>query len=546
MKKTLAILLALVLLISLMPAVSFAAEDKMEISYVGWNCAEIEEDNWAERMLQDKFNIEIKTVRVDLNNSEQRNLMLASGEMPECGWGIGGPRDLYEVQGLTRLIPLDMVKEYAPDYVTYLDEDPIGWNYYKASDDEYYGLTGRVIGSSRSVIAVRLDWLENLGLDIPEYYYLPAVDGTVYEGRLFRTDEQWTADQLFEVMEAFTNNDPDGNGENDTIGIQVGPESDQFNWGCEYTMFGMHPGQSWQYTLANEDGEADIYFATENYKRFLEYWAKVYAAGLTDKEYVALTRTGAWEKFANGYSGIMSCMAGWDLRETFGTRPPYAPLTTNPDAKVLLMGSPTENDGSYAVNDYTITQYNYSFVVREDVTDEKLAKILEIFNYLNFDEEAQIMYRVGIEGEHWNYLTPETKQGYVLTEGTSFGKDTGLWVYNCNYIQTPLSSQVIDNIYTGQSNAWSAELYADHKLLPYKLDLFTNDMTDAYSEAVNNYATGINTYVAEYRTAIISGEMDLDSSWEDYLTELDGLGYGEIREIIQQLPTYEDYISGNF
>ncbi len=546
MKKTLAILLALALVLGVAPSLAAAEGEKMEISYVGWNCAEIEEGNWAERELEQQFNVEIKVTRVDLNNSEQRSLMLASGEMPECGWSIGGPRDLYEQEGLTRLIPLAVIKEYAPSYVAFLDEDPVGWNYHKYDDENYYGLTGRTTALTRPVIAVRLDWLENLGLDIPEYYYISEVDGTAYEGRLFRTDAQWTADELYAVMEAFTNNDPDGNGEKDTIGIQVGPETDQFNWGCEYTMFGLHPGLSWSYTLPDENGEADLYFATENYKRFLEYWAKVYAAGLTDKEYVALARTAAWEKFANGYSGIMSCMSAWDLNQTYSTRPPYAPLTINPNAKILIMGTPTQNDGSYAVNNYSITRYNYNFVVREDVSDEKLAKILEIFDYVNFDEEGQIKFRIGIEGEHWNYMDPETKQGYTLIEGVNFGKDTGLYVFNCNYIQTPISAQIVNNAYFNNANEWATELYEDHILQPYKLDLFTNAATDAYAEVRELYATGINTYVAEYRTAVISGELDLEASWEDYLAELDGLGYGEIRAILQELPTYDDFISGNF
>ena len=60
------------------------------------------------------------------------------------------------------------------------------------------------------------------------------------------------------------------------------------------------------------------------------------------------------------------------------------------------------------------------------------------------------------------------------------------------------------------------------------------------------YATGINTYVAEYRTAVISGEEDLEATWEDYLAELDSLGYGEVRAVIQELPTFDDFIAGNY
>ena len=57
---------------------------------------------------------------------------------------------------------------------------------------------------------MRIDWLENLGMDVPT---------------------NW--DEFVAVLEAFTFGDPDGNGENDTIGMTLpfvtGLEFDYYN-----------------------------------------------------------------------------------------------------------------------------------------------------------------------------------------------------------------------------------------------------------------------------------------------------------------------------
>ena len=105
MKKTLAIVLALLMLVS---CTAMAEEDLFAepwtLTWVSWSSGEIEDDNVAEVWLEEKFNVEITATRIDLSNSEQLNLMLASGEMPEAGWIIGlNPTKAYTEQGLTRI-----------------------------------------------------------------------------------------------------------------------------------------------------------------------------------------------------------------------------------------------------------------------------------------------------------------------------------------------------------------------------------------------------------------------------------------------------------
>lgn len=82
---------------------------------------------------------------------------------------------------------------------------------------------------------IRQDWLDKLGLEVPR-----------------------TWDEMAAVAEAFVTQDPDGNGEDDTIGILGPGNSDHLN-ATVANQFGLDPlfssCQSYpQYWLQDEDG----------------------------------------------------------------------------------------------------------------------------------------------------------------------------------------------------------------------------------------------------------------------------------------------------
>lgn len=93
-----------------------------------------------------------------------------------------------QTQGILREIELDELKNAA-------DLSPQALEAGKAVDGKTYGIP---YSAQANALFIRTDWLENLGLDAP-------------------TD--W--DSLLEVAVAFTEDDPDGNGEADTYGLAV-------------------------------------------------------------------------------------------------------------------------------------------------------------------------------------------------------------------------------------------------------------------------------------------------------------------------------------
>lgn len=107
---------------------------------------------------------------------------------------------------------------------------------------------------------VRTDWLEKLGLEIPK-----------------------TMDEFLKVAEAFTTQDPDGNGQNDTYGL--GMHKDLFDGGFScmegfFNGFGAYPN-----IWVEKDGKLAYGSVQPEVKNALATLQDMYARGLLDAEF---------------------------------------------------------------------------------------------------------------------------------------------------------------------------------------------------------------------------------------------------------------------
>ncbi len=166
-------------------------EKPTKISYVSWSCGEYEGDTWIEQYIEEKLNIELEVLKVDLSNAEAKNLMLASDEFPDCGWVLTNAQEMNS-NGLIRTIPEDMIRTYAPNYSKALDATPNGWSLNLDDNGEHLSLIGIILGQSAAANGemFRLDWLKKIGI-MPDLCRLrplykravPRNHGKVHHGR---------------------------------------------------------------------------------------------------------------------------------------------------------------------------------------------------------------------------------------------------------------------------------------------------------------------------------------------------------------------------
>lgn len=144
-------------------------------------------------------------------------------------------------------------------------------------------INGKVYGvpiqnhTARYGVIVRKDWLETLGLEIPK-----------------------TIAELAKVAQAFTEEDPDGNGQKDTIGIVERNESFRVGFRSLTGYFGA--GNEF---FISEDGTVQPTFMQEEYKTALKWYREMYQNGWMNQDFVVTSKEEQRKMMLQGKGGIM-------------------------------------------------------------------------------------------------------------------------------------------------------------------------------------------------------------------------------------------------
>lgn len=153
-------------------------------------------------------------------------------------------------------------------------------------DGKLYGLPKLESGmNSATVMFIRKDWLENLGLEVPA-----------------------TMEELKEVAHAFTYDDPDGDGQDNTYGLAVDGVNVLYDSVGDLTGifegFGAYPGTD-AMTFLEEDGEVVWGGAdTDAMKEALTLLKEMYKDGSITKDFITMDSNSIFEETGAGRCGI--------------------------------------------------------------------------------------------------------------------------------------------------------------------------------------------------------------------------------------------------
>ena len=245
------------------------------------------EDNSYTRFLKDELNIEVvyDWVASSSDFDEKMNLCIGSGTIPEMmNVNAAQYRALLKYDMIQ---PLDQYfDDYASDTLKGFVESG-GEELKKCISNDKGEMMAipapNIAASGINEMWIRQDWLDNLGLEVPR-----------------------TWDELVTVAEAFVTQDPDGNGEADTIGILGPGNSDHMN-AIGGNQYGLDPlfcsFQSYpQYWLKDEDGTVKYGSIQPETRTALEKIQKLYTDKLIDPE--MLVRNNCQEAVLSGKVGI--------------------------------------------------------------------------------------------------------------------------------------------------------------------------------------------------------------------------------------------------
>jgi len=261
---------------------------------------------------------------------------------------------------------------------------------------------------ARYGVLVRQDWLDNLGLETPH-----------------------TLDELAAVAQAFTEQDPDGNGADDTTGFIDRLESFSLGFRILSGYFGA--GDTF---VVDENGEFEAAFATEEFKTAMEWYKDVYANGWVNQEFITTQKTNQLDMIAQDRGGIV-------ITGMFEAKN-YVALAqgANPDSPMewALINDMTWGDVERRIiSDTAGGMGGLLAVSKQNVpTEEGLRYILGFIDSL-LDEEPFALMTNGIEGTHYE----------VDAEGVVTITDQGSWEQQ---VQPYSSSRPSDNVVTYPTN----------------------------------------------------------------------------------------------
>ncbi|MDE0222717.1 MAG: hypothetical protein OXJ90_25850 [Spirochaetaceae bacterium] len=524
------------------PTAEEGASGPMEIEWIGSWTYSVPEDALVVTMIEERFGVDLKLKQVDLNDADERNLLVSTGELPDVGEFIRGqdPLKMYQ-DGLMRSIPKQMIRDHAPNMTEHYDKYPAIWLMANAPEDaESVYVLAAYKGNGQGVSdlpKIRIDWIENVGIPFDESLlidYTPSGKDPQFDGRYQFYDEQITIDDLETIMYAFRDGDPDGNGKNDTVAHAVTaahrgirPISGAFGvdgWVYWWTYF--------------DDGETRLGVTSDRWKEGLRTLSKWYADKLIPQQLPDFGYNDAWALIGEGRSGIWTDGIGFGNE----TRPPMNILMRDPEANVAVVPGFTGPDGfAGAPWDYPLWVVSGGYGVRADVSDEKLAKILEIADWTNWTREGFILIHYGVEGQHFEWAG-EPYYSFAGRIGSQRPPHPD-GIYAFRYNVPDWFPEIAGD---PQQTAVNAELTAGKwswvSNRPYRYDVFVE--TD-FQEVRQQYGTAMGTLHSEFMWRIITGQGDLDAEWEGHVERFMDAGGSALLAELKKAPIVPELEMGN-
>ncbi|WP_042462367.1 extracellular solute-binding protein [Neobacillus dielmonensis] len=302
------------------------------------------------------------TVNYVMNSvyNDKLNVTLASGNLPKV---IMIPDKLPSFVSAVRNDAFWDLTKYLKDYPNLSKANKITLEN-SAIDGKIYGIyRARPLG--RTGIYFRKDWLDKLGLEQPK-----------------------TIDDFYNVLKAFTNDDPDGNGKDDTYGMVISKYTGPFD--VMQTWFGAP--NKWGLT---KDGKLQPDFMTKEYMDALKFFKKLYDEKLINQDF-AVMDSGKWDvPFQNGQAGLIVNV----LDQAHRNQTAMEKIDPKLKDVVDVMGAV---EGPEGLHNLPTAGYSGMLAIPKSSvkTEKELKQVLSFLDKLN-NEPAQTIAYAGVEGRHY-------------------------------------------------------------------------------------------------------------------------------------------------
>lgn len=477
------------------------------------------ETNDFTKWYEEKTNVHIEwEVVPEQSIQEKLNLVLASEDYPDVIMGLNissAQQMIYGSQGA--FLPLnDLIEKQGTNTKKMFQDNPEIQSAITALDGNIYALpeVNECYHCSMSQkMWIYEPWLKKLNLKMPE-----------------------TTDELYEVLKAFKEQDPNGNGMQDEIPLSISPKS----WSSSIDAFLLNSfiynpvyGSSYKHIFIKDD-KLDVAFNKPEWREGLRYMNKLYAEGLLapesftqdDNQLIQIGEnpdTVLLGASTGGHQGIFTQLLGESGRWLeYKTVPP---LKGPNGVRYAALDSTGMNPGAFVI---TKKAKHPELALRwADGLYEREHTLRSVYGRPDREWREAKDGEVGINGEP-----------AVWSELKSYGT-----VQNIAWIQTGPSLRTNDFrlsavakgdddlevvLYNETKNKYEPHKPADVSTVP---PLF---LTNEQASEVADLSKTINDYVDEMMARFVIGDADLDKDWDGYVQQLEAMNVARYLEIYQE------------
>ena len=519
--RILALVLALAMVLALVPTAM--ADEPMKISVAGYMFGPIDNEKdvvtpAVEKMLKEKhgIDVDIEVVYIEQGNyAEILNTRLAGGTAPDVflAQSTTALND-YLDQGVIRTWDEEFFKENAPDVYNFvmagaaygdLANDVEAWKKAATRDGKMVVLPSFKPDGSMpyKTMIYRGDWLDKLGVTQET---LPK-----------------TVDDFVALMERFTKEDPDGDGQDNTYGCSITAMKALF--GAYGLGTGFSGGTSY---WVLRDGKVVSSDVADDAKAVITVLADMYARGLIDQEFVQGKESVEGSYWAishgmvNGTYGVSANasidhyrLKGIASEDDQGGRCAQEYWSVNGEDSTFVYGPwPAGPNGDYGWEVGTPVAVSESAVYNKSVSDEKLAVIFKILNAFATDDELYLLAFGGIKDEHYTL----NEDGTIKRNGEMTNEDfnaVGVWGCRSLYGSDRAFSEL------GYNLAFYNDKTIANRLNWYKNDQYNSYIQDVVTETLPSAGElfgEVNTIRDEAFVDFIRGDRSLDT-WDDFVAD---------------------------
>lgn len=447
--------------------------------------------------------------------AERIPLMLSSGDLPDVFWAALS--DAQVLQNESNLFAMeDYMEDFAPNSLATYEQLGVDWKEIATTPSGHiFGFLGRYESlyenTGDGIQIINKAWLDKVGMDVPT-----------------------TLDEFTEVLRAFKEQDPNGNGQADEIPYCF--SEDMWCAHATNTMgwwgIGDGAGSDTTSSKSTRDGKVTGSVNTDEYRQYLEYTHSLYAEGLMDQEGFSQNTEVFSTKIKSGQVGTYFC---WTALE-YLTSEQEKDWVVLPPIQAIEGVDPIANG---EVDRSTIQKNKW--VITTSCEHPEAA--MRLWDYQARDVESKMTVAMGEKGKLWDEYEDGSGYYFIVPDDTTPEFTFEHMKYTYGVVNDPPLLTKEETPKNDGEISPSAALrdsmvdQVDEYFLPKEDQLPQIYVSTEAIDRRTFIETDLFAYIKEFRAqAIMNGFTD--DEWNNYVSQLDAYGYQD------WLQWYQDMMDG--